>query len=562
MRPALILSLLLLIGSAVGSGRVRAQALPLVVFVEDETLQTAAVGEGPDNLRVLDEIFRTLGARTETISLSGPLPADARVVVLIRPLKALTTDQIARLWDHLVRGNHLLAAIDPVGLPIAGARTTPANPDRANSGLASLLAQNYGIGLQDTAVIADWFVSEGLTAQASTFLQAYPEAFVRHPVIEPLAAHDIPIMTWGARTLWSEPIGPGSAATPLLTQDYGYGETARVFGDNGEPLMINIAADVQGRLVLGAAAENTAFGSRLVFLGDSEALLDGYGLMIDPVTLLPAHIGNRILAERIASWLLERGEWPVLAERLTWLSVDGSGEDWTIPPLLEDTARDSIDPARDIRQVYAFRDDAYLYIRIDTAAPPPARAELRLDLENTFDAVPDVTVWITPEGIEARAPDARGALIENVTDGAVAFGKSVELRLPLRVTGYGGMVGRVCFSHEHPDGAREDFDCTSAPPALVPSVTTTAPANLHLAPGPLAWVTASPATDVVATPQELSGISGMIQPAVTGQVFAAVGRSSAGDWVQVQNARGSGWLPAADVLLNAPLESLPVVQGF
>ncbi|NLE53074.1 MAG: hypothetical protein GX613_16875, partial [Chloroflexi bacterium] len=320
MRPALILSLLLLIGSAVTPGLAQTQASPLVVFVVDEALQPAAPVEGPDGLRVLDEIFRTLGARTETVTLDGPLPAEARVVVLIRPLKALTIDQLVWLWNHLVHGNHLLVAMDPIGLPVAGPeRTTAANPDRANSGLASLLAQNYGIGLQDSVVIADWFASEELAAQTTTFLQAWPEAFTPHPVVAPLAAHDIPIMTWGARTLWSEPIGPGSAASPLLTQDYGYGETARVFGDNGEPLTVNISADVQGRLVLGAAAENTAFGSRLVFLGDSEALLDGYGLMIDPVTLLPAHIGNRILAERIAAWLLERDEWPVLAPSLTWL---------------------------------------------------------------------------------------------------------------------------------------------------------------------------------------------------------------------------------------------------
>src|SRR5690606_12077068 len=174
MRPALILSLLLLIGSAVTPGLAQTQASPLVVFVVDETLQTAAPVEGPDGLRVLDEIFRTLGARTETITLDGPLPAEARVVVLIRPLKALTIDQLVWLWNHLVNGNHLLVAMDPIGLPVAGPeRTIAANPDRANSGLASLLAQNYGIGLQDSVVIADWFASEELAAQTTTFLQAW-----------------------------------------------------------------------------------------------------------------------------------------------------------------------------------------------------------------------------------------------------------------------------------------------------------------------------------------------------------------------------------------------------
>lgn len=550
MRLALSLSLLLLFCSAAVPGLAQPLEPPLVVFVVDETLQTATPAEGPDGLHALDTIFRTLGARTETVSLSGPLPADTQVVVLIRPLRALSINQLAWLWNHLTGGNHLLVAMDPIGLPVAGPeRSTPANPDRANSGLASLLAQNYGIGLQDTAVIAGWFAAKGLAAQSMAFLQASPEKFMRHPIIEPLAAHDIPILTWGARTLWSEPIGPGSAAAPLLVQDYGYGETARVFGENGEPLTINIAADVQGRLVLGAAAENTAFGSRLVFLGDSEALLDGYGLAVDPITLLPAHIGNRILAERIASWLLERDEWPVLADILTWLSVDGSGEDWVAPPLIADVAGDSIDPARDIQGIYAFRDDAYLYLRIDTAARPRDYAELRIEIENTFDAVPDVAIWVTPRGIEARAADGT---VEEVSDGAAAFGEVIELRLPLRVAGHGALLNSICFVHEQRDGAAERFDCTTAPPALVPSVTTRAPADLNLAPGPLAWVTAAPAGPVLSAPSPDAAVA---QPAVTGQVFAVAG--SSGEWVRVRNARGAGWLPASSVALNATFGSLP-----
>jgi len=561
MRPvrrlALALLVALLIGGIVSPDHVRGQEQPLVVFVVDEQLQTAApTAEGPDGLRALAEIFRTLGARTETVTLSAALPADARVVVLIRPLRPLPVDQLARLWEHLLRGNHLLAAIDPVGLPVAGPqRPTAANPDRANSGLVKLLAQNYGIGLHDTAVIAAWFAPGGLAAQSTTFLQASPEAFARHPVIEPLAAHDIPVMTWGARTLWSEPLGPGSAATPLLTQDYGYGETGRVFGDNAEPLTVNIAADVQGRLLLGALAENAQFGSRLVFLGDSEALLDGYGLAIDPITLLPAHIGNRIFAERVASWLLGRDEWPVLAPSLTWLSVDGSGADWATPPVLSDSEGDSLDPARDIRQVYAFQDDHYLYLRVETTAAPHAQSELRIEIENTFDAVPDVAVWITPRGIEARSPSGG---IEDVSDGAAAFGEGVELRLPLRVTGFGALLGSVCFAHERASGEVEQFDCTTAPPAVVSSVTTRAPADLHLMPGPLAWFPAAPATPVLAAPAPDAPVA---QSAVTGQVFAAVGRNAAADWVQVRNARGTGWLPAASVLLNTDPASLPIKQG-
>lgn len=120
----------------------------------------------------------------------------------------------------------------------------------------------------------------------------------------------------------------------------------------------------------------------------------------------------------------------------------------------------------------------------------------------------------------------------------------------------GALIGRVCFSHEHPDGTLEDFDCTTAPPVLVPPVPTTAPAALHLAPGPLAWVTAPFSTFVVDAPALEAGAD---QPAVTGQVFAAIGRNLAGDWVQVRNARGDGWLPTASVLLNTPLERLPAV---
>ena len=91
-------------------------------------------------------------------------------------------------------------------------------------------------------------------------------------------------------------------------------------------------------------------------------------------------------------------------------------------------------------------------------------------------------------------------MLDAVPDGAAAFGEGVELRLPLRVSGSGALVGRVCFSHAQTSGALEDFDCTAAPPAVVPALRTTAPANLHLAPGPLAWLTASPAPSVLGAP--------------------------------------------------------------
>ncbi len=165
MRPvrrlALALLVALLIGGIVSPDHVRGQEQPLVVFVVDEQLQTAApTAEGPDGLRALAEIFRTLGARTETVTLSAALPADARVVVLIRPLRPLPVDQLARLWEHLLRGNHLLAAIDPVGLPVAGPqRPTAANPDAQQR--MCLLCRKQRHCAARHRVLAAWFAPGG-----------------------------------------------------------------------------------------------------------------------------------------------------------------------------------------------------------------------------------------------------------------------------------------------------------------------------------------------------------------------------------------------------------------
>ena len=94
------------------------ESQPVVVFIEDTQLRTASLLDpGPDGVTELEAIFKSLGARTIWLKLDEPLPADAQIVVLIRPLSNLPATSLARIWRHMASGGHLFLALDPSGLP-------------------------------------------------------------------------------------------------------------------------------------------------------------------------------------------------------------------------------------------------------------------------------------------------------------------------------------------------------------------------------------------------------------------------------------------------------------
>ena len=353
----LILALCLL-----GSAAFAQDAKPILVgFVEDRLLRTASITDnGIDGVSRLGEIFRQLGATTQLLRLDGPIPEAMDIVVLVRPSRPLSSAQMARLWLHLQHGKHLLLAIDPDYL--AGVQ-----PAAATSGLNRLLTLDYGLGMQNGTLLEPWFQLAQFDTALNLSAAAQAENFVQHPIIAPILHYDLPVRTWGAGNLLVDAFGTDSQADALLYTETAYGETDRNSlrgAEDAAPLGLNIGVDYQGRLLIGGVAVNTATGSRVALLGDSEIVENLYGLSrIANNSTVPLHPGNRILTERLVAWLMGLPEesWPALPEGLTWIALDGDASDWPADlPAVEDAILDA--PENDLQSIQTFSNDQYVYV--------------------------------------------------------------------------------------------------------------------------------------------------------------------------------------------------------
>lgn len=556
----LLVSTLLLVGVPVGHARQTER--PLVVFIHDEQLQTSLITDpGPDGISQLDSIFQTLGARTRWLSLATPLPRETAVIVLVRPLRPLPIDQLARLWVQVARGSNLLLAIDPPGLnSVHPDRTLAANPDRANSGLVRLLERYFGISLEDAFVVAPWFTHATISSQLTAYSTTFAEDFAPHPVVAPLVTYSLPVQVWGVRTVTVEPVGVDSTASPLLYTAVGYGETnTKIFDTQAEPapLEINLGQDRVGRLLLGALGENRRLGVRVVVLGDSELVQNGFGLATNSRTGSPLHWGNRLLVERLAAWLLDLPQetWPAPPDGYTWIAVDGQPDDWPANPLSLEEDEDAPVAYYDIVRARAFRDNSYLYIYVETAQPPSTMARLTVGIENTYDGVTDVTLALDSQRILASSQQGTASA---VLDGALGIGTVVEARLPLRVVGEGGLISAICLADRRTALDSAPLDCLEQPPAIVPVVNTQAPLDIWYPPLPMVtvYIAQADAANVRATPGTEAAV---LDVAVNGRMFAVTGRTEAGDWVRVENARLVGWLADFVIRPNVEIQTLPVV---
>lgn len=546
-------------------GRAQPAARPLVVFIEGTDLRTASIMDpGPDGVTELESIFQAYGAETRWLSLEdGPLPAEAKVVVLVRPLASMKIQHIAHLWLHLSRGNHLLLALDPVGsFEALGEGTRRVANESGKSSLLKLLHAVYGIQVQDTFLADEWFSIASITNQNTTLNTVFPEDIVLHPVYAPLAQYDMPVMTWGTRTMTVDPFGAGSYAFPLLYADTGYGETnTNVFrGTPEDPLELNLGKDQIGRLFAGALAENTRLGSRIVVLGDSEIVLNNYGLAYNTRSGAPLYLANRVLVERIVAWLLEVpvNEWPsAQIDGYTWLDVDGDPVEWTPQQqIVAEDVGEAMVAEFDIAALYGFRDDSYMYFNIETATQPvPAAARVVIGFENTFDGRTDVRLVLSHEGAMLMIGQD---IFVPVTDAALATGTTLEIRIPLRLVGEGALISELCLGDARTALTAQPADCLEQPPLLIPAANTIAPSPLMFAPGPRVTINTTGTVNLREGPGTGYPILDMM---VDGDIYAATGRNADGSWLQVQNARYSGWVSGEFAITNFDVESLPIIEG-
>jgi hypothetical protein len=523
-----------------GSLVIAQDAAPIqVAFIENRQLRTTSITDpGEDGITRLAEIFRALGAETQFLRLDEPIPTETDLVVMVRPSRRLSPVQNIRLWQHLQRGKHLLLALDPDHM--AGIQAT-----MAGSGLNNLLLLEYGLGVQNSTLIEPWLSLDQLASLARLWSRAQIEDHGVHPVIAPLQRYDLPLQTWGAASIKLEPLGLDSLARPLFFTETPYGETSadalRQTGDNPPPLVLNIGEDLQGRLLVGGLAVNYRSGSRLALLGDSEMLQNLYGLAYETSgSNIPRFPGNRILAERLAAWLMGLPEeaWPPLPGGITWLALDGAADDWEeIGAQVDDALLDA--PANDIQSARAFQNDQYVYILLQAFNITP---DLRLEFTAQDFSIARQVIYEQGGFYSLEAESGRSQL----PDAGIALGDYIEIRLPRRALGSATAFSRICVGLDNADCIEDPLTIQTAStldpvpvrPLNVPLASVANSANLRLGPATntRVQVTLPPRTQL--TP---------------------LGRDSSGEWILLRNGRWQGWINIPLLNMNIEAERLPVI---
>ncbi|MEP6984258.1 MAG: Gldg family protein [Chloroflexota bacterium] len=504
----------------------------VVGFVDDNVLHTSAFTDiGGDGLNRLAEIFQQLGATPRSIKLDEAIASDIDVVVLVRPLVALSPANIAKLWDYLSGGGHLLLAFDPNSI-------NKVNSDRSTSGLSKLLWADYGLGLDDDALIEPWFSPTPFKSVVNTLSATLPENIVVNPVVEPLLHYDVPVYIWSGRSVQVDALSPNSRAYPLLFTETAFGETNKnIFrADAPDPIQMNIGQDKQGRLMLGGISENKKNGSRVALLGDGEILQNIFGLTrLSSTDARPRYPGNYIFAQRLASWLLDlpEADWPSVPIGFTYISLDGKADDWdtALTPLVAKDASQS-----PIQQVRAFYNDQYLYVLIEpsSGAKPSSITLTMQDVggNRSFEISGTEIQSVDDKGNKTLLPDAE-----------MKVDQMIEVRLPRRALNGADPITSICLDQNCLKQVSRpplltDIDLVPVRPAIGPDTFLLNDGNLRSAP-------------------DTKSVMLTTLPGRT--LLKLIGRNKAGDWAKAYDGRWEGWIAVSLLAFNADIAALPVL---
>lgn len=548
-RLLLALALMGLLFSPAYGSSARQTTAYVVGFIEGQGINSASiVDNSAGGLSALAAVFSSLGAEIRLVNLQTPIQEDIQALVLVNPNRAISVENAARIWAHLEQGNHLLLALDPSNHAGNG-------NNHGDMSLVSLLDSEYGIRIQNTLVVPRWFTSNSLRELTSSYHDMRP-LFGTHLVVEPLLVYDLPVRVWGARSVTVEPFGVNSMAQPLLGAASAYGEAnLSVLADPPSPLQIN-TEDFTGTQIVAALGENSATGSRVVFVGDSQFLLNGFGLVKASNPRTPIYPGNEILAGQIAAWLLGIPQETPLAlpSGYIWMALDGRSTDWSaeLAPSSDNTG-DVAAADYDIQFVNTFRNDGYLYLLVETAQPVNPESYVYLEVDGNSDGQTDRRLVLTSSGVFLLDTlDGSDVII----DADAVFQERVEGRIPLRVAGPRVRIARVCMLDASDLALAQQSDCVDDA-ISVPSVTGRDPQRNRLPNRLTITVYPTAGINLLSQPDPNSS---SLESLDANQPLLPLGRSEAGDWIQVQTGRYVGWVASSLTIANGDVFTLPVTQ--
>ena len=523
-RSGLFVSIILclLIGSTKAQDALKEIAAPVrnVAFVTEDQrgLYTAsATNIGDAGITRLKQLFVRYGAQISLITLNSQIDDQYKLVVLIHPTRPLSAQKTAYLWDFLQRGGHLLLALDPNG-------HNGVNSERSeNSGISQLLYAEYGISIVDDFWIEPWFGVGSLSDIVTSWSEAEADEFVPHPITAPLVTYNLPLRFWGGRSVFVDGLTGISDTNALIYAETPYGETGQIDPGNTsqKQFIINIGEDSQGRLLLGAIAENYETGSRVALIGDGEIFQNIYGqTRISGNETIPRYPGTFIFTQRLVAWLIgiPEEQWPPLPDEFTWLALDGVTTDWPANILeITDISPETQFPGYDIQKIKALHNDQFLYLAVETIADMPEDAQFTIQMISDYK---HLTITL---GHEEGRVALDNDLATPIDDAEYAISAYAEIRLPLRIVGTNPVINQVCISIK----SSGPLDCIEETLRST-LVNTIDPVPLRVGPGPTAFLIH--AANMRTAPGESSPI--LLQlPART--LLSVVGRNERGGLAKI-----------------------------
>lgn len=221
------------------------------------------------------------------------VPEGTDLVVIAGPTANFVEPELDVLSAYLAAGGRVLALVDPVFGQTAGSGLVA-------TGLRQWL-DGYGVRLGNDIVVdpgnpLPFFGPETIFAQD----------YGSHPVIEPVAQGNLPVLFSAARSAGrGEPISGLNVTELVRTTAEGWGETnvanlddvRRDERDLAGPVPLAVAVSAEAPEAAGAAGEAGEGGLRLLVFGDSDWASN---------QLLQANVANTILLSNTFNWLVER----------------------------------------------------------------------------------------------------------------------------------------------------------------------------------------------------------------------------------------------------------------
>jgi hypothetical protein len=291
-------------------------------------------------------------------------------------------------------------------------------------------------------------------------------------------------------------------------------------------------------------------------LGDGEFVQNGYGLRLTGDNGRPIFPANYLITQRLVAWLLRvpEDQYPLMPNGFTWIALDGKVQDWAEnAPVTPDDPGDASILSLNIRQARAVYNDSYLYMAIETVAQANSDTLVNLQLDTTGSGQADTIVSVQQGDVLTQTGDQQ---IEVVPDADMEIGEVIELRLPLRLTGGSPRVVSVCVSSARELVFSQPPDCMESP-VQVGRLNQPDPAPLRYTAAPVLAVRGDGfRANVRRAP---SSTANVLVSVPYGTIFAAIGRTEDGAWIQVINAAYEGWI-ARQVLFaeEINLDQLPI----